>query len=142
MIKDNIRDYAVAAFARYYKLGCPKAGEIESRIKLRVHREMSGLAVEDIVKAQNEEIQKARPVILDVDAVRDTIAYFEKQGEPEIAAAVRAVYFRQATRKNDIEFRVRAYATSTPADISTVYRWLKASRIKFAEIRGLAIETK
>lgn len=140
MKKDTTRDYAIAAFARYFAMGCPGEGQIEERTRNRIERENAGATAEDIASLMECELIKLRPTIKDIDAVREVLSELESGTVPEIAKAVRAVYSRPAKHKNEIEFRVIAFAIDTPADKRTVYRWLKIARTMFATARGLVVE--
>lgn len=111
MKKDRIRDYATAAFRDYAK-------------RLNSGIDVSGTAAEDD------------------EAVRKTLQYFNSEGKQYISAAVEAVYFCGASeplRICNISRRVSRYALEQFADESTVYRWLKEARRKFAEYRGLTL---
>lgn len=111
MKKDRIRDYATAAF-RDYALRCKNGG-----------------AASDAMNADDE-------------AVRKTLEYFNSKNKQYISGAVEAVYFAGASeplRICNISRRVSRYALEHYADESTVYRWLKEARRKFAEYRGLTL---
>lgn len=111
MKKDRIRDYATAAFRDY-------------ALRLKNGGTMSASA-----RADNE-------------AVRKTLEYFKAEGKQYVVSAVEAVYFVGASapvRCRNISDRVSRFAIEHHADESTVYRWLKEARRKFAEYRGLTL---
>lgn len=111
MKKDRIRDYATAAFRDYAK-------------RLNSGGDISASAAEDD------------------EAVRKTLQYFKSEGKPYIVGAIEAVYFKGASeplRICSISSRVKRYAFEQYADESTVYRWLKEARCKFAQYRGLTL---
>lgn len=110
MKKDRVRDYATEAF-RDYALSLKSSGDI------------------------------SEPQRMDIAAVEKMLKYFEDK-KPYIVSAVKAVYFTDAGlpfRKNTVSFRVREFALSEYTDESSVYRWLREARCKFAEYRGLVI---
>ena len=109
MKKDRVRDYATEAFRDYALL------------------------------KSSDSISETRR--MDIAAVENTLKYFENK-KPSVVSAVKAVYFTDAGvpfRKNTVSFRVREYAISEHTDESSVYRWLREARCKFAEYRGLVI---
>lgn len=111
MKKDRIRDYATAAFRDY-----------------AIQRKNKNFA-SDSLRADFEAVQK-------------TLKFFCIEGELYIIAAVEAVYFAEAglpVRRSSISARVSRFAIEQHADESTVYRWLKKARCKFAEYRGLTL---
>lgn len=111
MKKDRTRDYATAAFRDYAK-------------RLNSGGDVSASEAEDY------------------EAVRKVLDYFKSEGKPYIVGAVEAVYFSGASeplRICSISRRVSRYALEQYADESTVYRWLKEARRKFAEYRGLTL---
>ena len=110
MKKDRVRDYATAAF-RDYALALKSAKNV------------------------------SEPQSRDIAAVENTLKYFEDK-KPYVVSAVKAVYFTDAgfpLRKKTLSNRVLDYATQSGADPSSVYRWLREARCKFAEYRGLVI---
>ena len=110
MKKDRVRDYATEAFRDYARV-------------LKSPKDMS-------------EAQR-----MDHAAVKNMLEYFADK-KPYIVSAVKAVYFAAADfplRKKMITQRVLDYAISEGADASSVYRWLREARCKFAEYRGLVI---
>ncbi len=116
MRKDNVRDYATAAFREYARLGCPSP----------------------------EEIQKERNAALaaDLRAVGECLQLLCAEDKAYIADAVRAVYFvapGMSIKKGEIGARVAAFARACPASEREVYRWLKQARVRFAAVRGLRV---
>ena len=117
MRKDNIRDYATAAFREYARLGCPTP----------------------------EAISRERNAALaaDLRAVGECLHLLCVEDKPYIADAVRAVYFTSPgvpLRKGDIGARVASFARACPASEREVYRWLKRARVRFAAARGLRVK--
>lgn len=111
MKKDRIRDYATAAFRDFA---------------------LCGLA--------SQEKPLTNTQTADINAVFKTLEYFESTNRLYVVAAIKAVYFAGADkpiRTRNISERVSHFAVNCPADESTVYRWLKEARSKFAEFRGL-----
>ncbi|MGN0598907.1 MAG: hypothetical protein ACI4JK_03335 [Oscillospiraceae bacterium] len=110
MKKDRIRDYATAAFRDYAK----------------------DTSLKPMTTSQRD----------DFIAVDKTLKHFMSTGKPYIVYAVKAVYcagINEQLRLHDISSRVRRFAIEHHADESTVYRWLKEARCKFAEYRGLTL---
>ena len=110
MKKDRVRDYATEAF-RDYALALKSSGDISEARRM------------------------------DIAAVEKMLTYFADK-KPCVVSAVKAVYFTDAGvpfRKKTVTHRVRDYALTAGADESTVYRWLRVARCKFAEYRGLVI---
>ena len=67
-------------------------------------------------------------------AVYQTLRALEYSGRAETADAVRAVYFRYASRplkKNEIAWRVRRFAVEGYMDERTVYRHLRVAKELF-----------
>lgn len=111
MKKDRVRDYATAAFRDYA---------------------LYGLA------PQEKPLTNTQTA--DIYAVHKTLEYFESTSRSYVVSAVKAVYFAGADkpiRTRNISERVSQFAVNCPADESTVYRWLKEARSKFADFRGL-----
>ena len=111
MKKDRIRDYATEAFRDYANYG-DKVPIISPSLKA------------------------------DYIAVENTLKHFMVIGKPYIVFAVKAVYFagsNERLHQRDISSRVSRFAIEHHADESTVYRWLKEARCKFAEYRGLTL---
>ena len=117
MRKDNIRDYATAAFREYARLGSPSSVE-------HLERDNAALAA-------------------DLRAVKETLRILDAEGNRYIADAVRAVYFAAPSSpllKGEISARVAAFAKEYPTCERCVYRWLKRARGLFARLRGLRIK--
>ena len=152
--KDKNRDYATAAFATYLRLGCPTREEREAQIRQEIYDKHRGKDPKFIVGAAEIELRRLRGHLDDIEAVNKTFdmlygkipqhcgAAKTHTGE-EIANAVKEVYFafgsERIPERDIIGPRVRAYAMAVPADIRTVYRWLKYARNLFALLRGLDI---
>lgn len=116
MVKDNVRDYATAAFREYARLGCPTP----------------------------EAISRERDVALaaDLHAVSECLQILRVEEQAYIEDAVREVYFSAPDvplRKGDVGKRVAAFARAYPASEITVYRWLARARWLFARLRGIRI---
>lgn len=110
MKKDRVRDYATAAF-RDYALYMKSPFEMQE------------------------------PQTKDIEAVKAVIDYFNNKGKRHVVMAIEDIYFvepNKPLKKNEITERVKYFAVEFPADESSVYRWLKAARNKFAEFRGLS----
>ena len=116
MRKDNVRDYATAAFREYARLGCP-APEVIPR-------------------------ERDAALIADLMAVAECLRILRVENEGYVADAVCAVYFASPgvpLQKGDIGARVSSFARACPASEREVYRWLKRARVRFAAVRGLRV---
>ena len=116
MMKDNIRDYATAAFREYARLGCPTP----------------------------EAISRERDAALaaDLRAVAECLRMLSMEDRGYIVDAVRAVYFSAPgapLKKGDVGARVAAFARACPASERSVYGWLKLARKRFACARGMRL---
>ena len=113
MKKDRVRDYATAAFRDYA-----------------------------LYKSDKLDKCADQPFLNDLCAVEKTLDFFNTHDKQYIVEAVQAVYFsadKNPIRKRSISERVRRFAVDCSADESTVYRWLKEARNKFAHFRGLTL---
>lgn len=116
MRKDNVRDYATAAFREYARLGCPSS----------------------------ETISQERDAALaaDLRAVAECLRLLAIEDKEYVADAVRAVYFATPgapLKKGDVGARVAAFAREYPASERSVYGWLKLARKLFACARGIRL---
>ena len=112
MKKDLIRDYATEAFRLYARMGCPSLKEIGGE----------------------------GATAADLRAVCEVLRLLSLQGQEEVIAAVRAVYFvapRQEIERGSISARVEAFAVEYPTSVPSVYRWLRVARHLFGKVRGL-----
>lgn len=117
MRKDNVRDYATAAFREYARLGCPTP-EVISR-------------------------ERDAALAADLRAVGECLQMLCAEDRTYIAEAVQAVYFAAPgvpIKKGEIGARVAAFARACPASEREVYRWLKQARVRFAAVRGLRVK--
>ena len=114
MLKDNVRDYATAAFREYARLGCP-APEAISR-------------------------ERDAALAADLRAVAECLHLLCVEEQSYIGDALRAVYFVAPDvplRKGDVGKRVAAFAREYPASEASVYRWLARARWLFCRLRGI-----
>lgn len=121
MLKDNVRDYATAAFREYARRGCPAVCE------------------------KSERGTPDAALVADLQAVSETLRILALEGKEYVAKAVRAVYFeapRTALKKGDVGKRVMAFAKSVPCSERAVYLWLGEARRVFANVRGLRIKNE
>ena len=117
MRKDNIRDYATAAFREYARMGCPSL---------------------ELISCERDVA-----LVADLRAVEECLRILSLEDREYIVDAVRAVYFASPgvpLRKGDIGARVAAFARVCPASEREVYRWLKRARVRFAAVRGLRVK--
>ena len=108
---------AVRAFRKYARYGYDRAG-------------FNIFEICDIAKGAAPSMESAAEIV----AVYQTIQALELSGRKETANAVRAVYFRYASRplkKNEVTWRVRRFATEGYMDERTVYRHLRIAKALF-----------
>ena len=138
--KEFFMDYATHAFNRYASLGCPTKEEYEKRIREDVYRRLALMEPALIVSKANATVKAQTPLLDDIDAVQKVFETLDRENKPYISAAIRAVYFPRLPR-NQIKgiwgARIQHYSMECPCHPSTVYRWLKSSRLLFAKYRGL-----
>lgn len=139
MRKDNIRDYATFAFRKYASLGCPTAEEYRKRLR-EVAMSNETNPKRALILAENAEAENYAN-IMDIEAVNGTLSVLEKSGRQDIIKAINEIYFAEPDKpllKKNITERAQAFATSLPADIRTIFRYLAFARKLFAELRGLS----
>lgn len=144
MKKDNIRDYATAAFRFYDREGRPTRDEIKENLDKAVfeimHREISSGGIskptEAAVLRKEEMEERTLTENLDIIAVELTMRRLSREEK----TAVELVYFKDSDKmleKGDITMRVHAASLYIPASERSVWYMLnKAARI-FAEERML-----
>lgn len=138
--KEWYMDYATHAFVRYANLKCPTREQYEARIREDCYRRLAFHEPAFIVIKANAEVAAREPLLKDIDAVNRVFEILEKQDKPQIAGAIRAVYFIDPYGKpkyGAVVNRVRRYAYECPANERTVYKWLKSARLLFCKERGL-----
>ena len=107
----------VKAFRKYARYGYDKAG-------------FNIFEMCSIAKGATANAESAVEIV----AVFQTMQALEFLGRKETADAVRAVYFRYASRpikKNEVSWRVRRFATEQFMDERTVYRHLRVAKALF-----------
>lgn len=146
MRKDRITDYATAAFKDYAKLG----GQTSKTYADKRYNFAALTAAENIgvdapknnvgaaIAAAERQKEENAPLLADMAAVEHT---FERlKNKQHIIDAVKAVYMTEPFRplsQREIGRRVINFAVNYPADVRTVYKWLKQARQLFAYYRGL-----
>lgn len=118
MIKDAERERATNAFINYALLGCPSDEDYRRK------------------KGSEDDPSEYRDVLA-VNAMFDTL---DREGKEYISKAVRDVYmyYPRGLLRRNTSGRVLAHAMSAPADVRTVYRWLKYAKKLFNMHRGAA----
>lgn len=144
MTKDNIRDYATAAFRFYAKNGSKE--EYLSKLQLDAQRENgSGVSkpTEAALISKETILQTKAAEFADIDAVARTIYQLSLSANgAAICKAIEYVYFKDCWKdleKGDIQDRVHHAEIYIPASERQIYRWLKTVRNTFALERGLRI---
>lgn len=119
MKKSNVRNYVVAAFRFYARMGEPDLSRISK--------------LEHLTEAER----------LDLSAVAAMLEKLRAQGDTSTIAAVREVYFLDAKKelkKKDISKRVLYYSLDNYCSDRTVWRQIDKAMLIYAETRCLRIE--
>lgn len=147
MKKDNIRDYATAAFQYYAKLGKPHKEDLEQKYyddALNEYKrgEIRGTGiskpVEQAVMYAEERLRDKQAELWDILAVEKTLAQLHK----DELLAVEMVYFtepRRPIKKGEISERVTKASLYIPTCERNVYYFLNKARTIFAFERGLRV---
>lgn len=142
--KETYMDTVTAIFARVASLRYPTAEEYEARIRNDVNNRLFRLDPKIIVAKADAAVTTSKPIIADINAVNATFSNLTDRNREYIIQAVKAVYFLYEgdvkIPNKIIKGRALAFAMSYPADVSTVYRWLKEARALCAYYRGLTIQ--
>ena len=150
--KDNIRDYATAAFRFYAACGKLTSAELEQMVRDRIYQQSkreflrsgSGTPIsptEYAAMKAEDAVRDLQAELMDIIAVEKTLVRLNLQQRK----AVEIVYFADPEKdleRNDISNRVHRAELSIPASEKSVYRYLKKAREIFAEERGLRIDGK
>jgi len=147
MKKDNIRDYATAAY-RFYK----KIGESTELFKAQIREEYlksyegggSGISkpTEAALMRAEKAIDSRVAEVKDVEAVEKVIAQLKAGGRSDIVKCIEIVYFQDADKelmKSDIQRRVDKAVLEIPCSERQVYKLLGQARQLFAMERGLRV---
>ena len=147
--KDNIKDYAIAAFRFYAKMGRPDPDKLKERIKEEIYNNLdreygnskgvSNPTETAIIKAE-QKIANLEAELLDILAVHRTLERLSAQGQISAFASVEIVYFSNPNEKcdrGDIEMAITKAALELPSSERQVYRWLAMARKIFAQERNL-----
>lgn len=147
MRKDRITDYATAAFKDYAKYGATSrelASKLYSRAALTAAEHIGVEAPKNnvgaAIAAAEKTTEECAPLLADMEAVERTFEHLKNKGH--IIDAVKAVYMAepfQPLSQREIGRRVINFAVNYPADVRTVYKWLKQARQLFAFYRGLNV---
>lgn len=146
--KDHVRDYAVAAFRYYARIG--KTSEevkeeignkiIEERKERQLSTGTTGSPTEYAIMKKEQVINELKAEIDDIDAVDKTLALLKQEHSTNTIRAIEIVYFAEPDRdlmKSEIDARVIKASLELHCGEATIYRMLKNARIIFAKERGL-----
>lgn len=145
MSKCHYRDYATEAFRFYAAEGKPSCEYLKAKYMAeamesykRVGEKGSGISkpTEAALIYAEREITKREAELKDILAVEKVY----KNVEHDVKKIIEIVYFQEPTKplnKGDISDRVTKAINETLNSERSIYRILKAVRIKFAEERGL-----
>lgn len=146
--KDHVRDYAVAAFRYYARIG--KTSQevkeeignkiIEERKERQLSTGITSSPTEYAIMKKEQVINELKAEIDDIDAVEKTLQLLEKQCSVNTIRAIEIVYFTEVDRelvKGEIESRVSKASLELHCSKETIYRMLKNARTIFAKERGL-----
>lgn len=153
MKKEHYRDYAIAAFRLYARLGsCEKYkqklwNEAIERQQQSLENSTCGISqpTEAAAIRAEKRLEEAVATLEDLRAVEFTFdALYEfDHGGGERVNAVELVYMlepKRPIRRGEIEERVLMTCQTLNADRRTIYRWLADARYAFALERGLRID--
>lgn len=145
----EIRPYAIGAFRRYAITGSSvkyKQKIYDEAIAEQQKKEgKSGISnpSEAAVMHAENALDKAAAYWLDLEAVENTILHIERTDAGNlIMQALKTVYMAEPHKKlqrGEISERVHKAEIHIPASDRTIYRWLNAAVVKFAEERRLNI---
>ncbi len=145
MKKDNIRDYATAAFQYYAFMGKPHKEDLEQKyyddaLSEYKRGEIRGTGiskpVEQAVMYAEGRLRDKQAELWDILAVEKTLAQLHK----DELLAVEMVYFecpQRAIKRGEISERVVKVSLYIPTCERTVYYYLRKARLIFAYERGL-----
>jgi hypothetical protein len=155
MRKDNIRDYATAAFRFYAQYGSYEAykkakvqmiaEDLAQHDKLYPRKRRTSSPIEaQMIKAEKKYNQEYYAEIEDVKAVERTLFLISKDPNGEdIKRCIEEVYFKDSDKpfleKGDIQARVDSLAEKAYLCERQIYRNLAKARLIFASERGLRI---
>ena len=142
MRKDNVMDYAVAAFRLYASMGKPSYEDAKEAIYQKALQEAELLEPARAMVLAEQAVSEQTPMLLDIMAVDKTLDMLERGNKYHIVRALSDVYFVQPDRpirKLDITNRVHRHSLTAYASERSVYRWLLEARQLFAAVRGLRI---
>lgn len=148
MKADCIRDYTTEVFRIYAALGKPTTERLQDIIfkaeltNIKEHSRGLDLTNYEIFERAKSAVKYHKPLLDDIAAVEKTIHALEKRGKGYVIRAIEEIYFvhpSTSVSHKDITERVRRFSLIYPADIATVYRWLKEARSLCAEFRGLRV---
>ena len=143
MKKDEVRDYATAAFRFWARHGCPTYEEAAERIRQRALRKARGSDPAKALAYAEAEVEKASAGLCDIMACSQVFETLTETGRGVICDAVRAVYMVdpwRAPKRGELSRRVLAFAYETPLSERQVYLYLRQARELFALARGLRID--
>ncbi len=143
MKKDNYKDMAVLAFFRYANRGSPSHEQLEQFLREKVKKEHLGEDPKLVSMYIEKEIERHKPAFDDIEAIARMFETLDEKKRGYISDAIRAVYIvpgKNFPSNKELYFRVVAHAVKVPADISTVYRWLKKARDLYVFFRGFEID--
>ena len=152
MRKDNIRDYATAAFRFYAKYGSYEKykktkmeaiyEEMAKQEKIKVKNGGSIFSpTEDQITRAEEKLEQCQAEAEDVKAVERALFIISRDPYgKDIQKCIEAVYFKDADEpleKGDIQFRVAYLVDTLYTTERQIYRYLAKARRTFAFERNL-----
>lgn len=145
MKKDFTRDYTTEIFRKYAAANMHTYQQERERIYNAALEKYSAQGGEVAVMQAETAVTNSYAYLMDIAAAEATFEILEAGGQENIVKAVKAVYCvcpDKPIKHREITDRVYRFATSLPADVSNVYRWLKKARSLCALLRGLSIGEK
>ncbi len=145
MSKDNIRDYATAAFRFYAKVGSKK--DYLNRLQQDAqHGQGNGISkpTEAALVSKETILQTRAAEFADIEATERTMYQLGLMTNGlAICKVIEDVYFKDCWKdleKGDIQDRVHHCEIHIPASERQIYYWLRKAREMFAIERGLRIK--
>lgn len=138
--KNNVADYAIAAFRYWARKGYPSYDEAANKIYNQALAKSTDKDPKTAITYAEAEVERASAALSDILACETVFREFESTGNSIVCDAVREIYMIQPQKKLNhsiIRSRVLAFAVKTPMSEAQVYRYLAKARDAFAMVRNL-----
>ncbi len=141
MKKDNVRDYATAAFRFWASVGCPTYEGAVAKIRRRALSKAG--ASEEAEAFATSELKKREGQLEDIRACSETFRALKASGRSYVCKAVKEIYMvcpGRPLRKNELSGRVLCFSQENFYSERQVYYFLHEAGREFAIRRGLRLE--